>query len=193
MRLEILDRGHALGTKILFGVIRAASRQPVLDIIKLMKYRPDFLGTPMGVVTQEAMRGPSAWSVGDRELMAAVVAQANTCAFCTQAHSAVARGAYRDDATVAAVLADLDSAQGDPRLLATLRLLRKLAREHTLSASDMRSVLNAGVTRAQIEDALAVAFAFNVTARLAEAFGFTVPGADAMNAGAKYLLARGYR
>ena len=73
MRLAILDNGHSLVTKALFALIRAASRQPVLDVIKLVKYRADFYGVPMQGVTQEAMRGPSAWSGGDRELMAAFI------------------------------------------------------------------------------------------------------------------------
>ena len=33
MRLTILDKGHGLGTKALFAVIRTMSRQPVLDVI----------------------------------------------------------------------------------------------------------------------------------------------------------------
>src|SRR5579859_6586985 len=106
MRLRILDSGHGFGTKALFALIRTLSRQPVLDVIKLVRYRADFYGAPMGAVTHEAMRGPSAWSVGDRELMAAVVAQTNGCRWCTKAHAAVAKGAYRDEAKVAAVLAD---------------------------------------------------------------------------------------
>jgi hypothetical protein len=43
------------------------------------------------------------------------------------------------------------------------------------------------------EDALAVCFAFKVTDRLAYAFGFLVLGPQGMAAGAKNLLARGYR
>ncbi len=95
MRLRILDSGHSFGTKALFALIRTVSRQPVLDVIKLVKYRPEFYGGPMSAVTQEAMRGPSAWSVGDRELMAALVAKTNQCEFCTKAHLAVAQGAYQ--------------------------------------------------------------------------------------------------
>jgi hypothetical protein len=57
----------------------------------------------------------------------------------------------------------------------------------------MRAVLAAGATREQIEDALAVCFSFNTIDRLADAFGFFVPGPKAFEAGAKYLLARGYR
>src|SRR5271168_2566096 len=107
MRLRILDSGHGFGTKALFALIRTVSRQPVLDVVKVVKYRADFYGSPMQGVTQEAMRGPSAWSVGDRELMAAFIAKTNQCEFCTKAHAAVARGAYRNGKTVSALLSDL--------------------------------------------------------------------------------------
>jgi AhpD family alkylhydroperoxidase len=125
--------------------------------------------------------------------MAAVVAKTNACAFCTKAHAAVAAGAYRDTAKVSAVLADLETADIAEPLRATLRMLRKLTREHAVDVDDMRAVLTAGASREQISDALAVAFAFNTIARLADAFGFAVPDAAAFDAGAKYLLARGYR
>jgi AhpD family alkylhydroperoxidase len=193
MRLAILDSGHSFGTKALFAFIRTVSRQPVLDVIKLVKYRADFYGEPMGRVTQEAMRGPSSWSVGDRELMAAFVAKTNNCEWCTKAHSAVAEGAYRDGKKVSAVLSDLDTSAIEEPLRATLRMLSKLTREHAVTADDMRAVLAAGVSRDQIKDALAVCFSFNTIGRLADAFGFFLPGPKAFEAGAKYLLARGYR
>jgi AhpD family alkylhydroperoxidase len=191
MRLQILDSGHGFGTKALLALIRTVSRQPVLDIVKLVKYRSEFYGGPMSVVTQEAMRGPSTWSVADRELMAAFVAKTNQCEFCTKTHAAVARRASGDEKRVSTLLSDIDTAK-EP-LRATLLLLGKLTREHTVSADDMRTVLAAGASRQQIEDALAVCFSFNVIARLADAFGFFVPGPEAFEAGAKYLLARGYR
>ena len=198
MRLGILDRGHSLGTKALFALIRTVSRQPVLDVIKLVKYRPDFYGGPMSKVTQEAMRGPSAWSVGDRELMAAFVAKTNQCEFCTLAHAAVAQRAYGDGKTVSALLSDLDTAAPDNAAIdepmrATLLMLGKLMREQAVDADDMRAVLAAGASRQQIQDALAVCFSFNVIGRLSDAFGFFVPAPEAFEAGAKYLLARGYR
>ncbi len=192
MRLSILDHGHGWSTKLLFGVIRLFSRQPVLDVVKLVRYRPEFHGNPMGRVTQLAMRGDSPWSVGDRELMAAVVAKANACEFCTRAHAAVAGMAFDDRAKVDAVLEDLERAPVDPPLRATLSLLWKLSREHALTASDVRRALAAGATREQLQDAFAVHFAFSVTARLADAFGFDLATPAAMTAGAKYLLSRGY-
>jgi AhpD family alkylhydroperoxidase len=193
VRLAILDSGHSVGTKALFAVIRAISRQPVLDVIKLVKYRADFYGTPMQAVTHEAMRGPSKWSVGDRELMAALVAKTNQCEWCTKAHRAVAERAFGDGAKVASALSDLETAPIEEPLRATLRMLRKLTREHTVDVIEMRAVLAAGVSQEQIEDALAICFSFNTIGRLADAFGFVVPGPEAFEAGAKYLLARGYR
>jgi AhpD family alkylhydroperoxidase len=193
MRLAVLDSGHSFGNKALFALIRTFSGQPVLDVIKLVKYRADFYGTPMQRITQEAMRGPSAWSVADRELMAAFVAKTIQCEWCTKAHSAVARGAYREEAKVSAVLSNLETAPIEEPLRAMLRLLRKLTLDNAVNADEMRLVLAAGVSRDQIEDALAICFSFNTIGRLADAFGFFVPGPKAFEAGAKYLLARGYR
>jgi alkylhydroperoxidase family enzyme len=96
--------------------------------------------------------------------MAAYVSQANESAFCIGAHSATARQAYQDGPKVAAVLGDLESAPVEDGLRATLRMLGKLTREGKVGAEDMRHVLSAGVSRQQVEDALA-----------------------------KYLLKRGYR
>lgn len=194
MRLRILDSGHGFGTKALFALIRTVSRQPVLDVVKLVKYRADFYGGPMSKVTHEAMRGPSTWSVGDRELMAAFIAKTNQCEFCTKAHTAVAQAAYqRDGKMVSDLSSHLDTAVVEEPLRATLLMLGKLTREHAVDVDDMRAVLAAGASRQQIEDALAVCFSFNVIGRLADAFGFFVPSPDALEASAKYLLAHGYR
>lgn len=193
MRLAILDSGHGFRTKGLFALIRTVSRLPVPDAIKLNRYRPDFYGTPMRELTQEAMRGPSAWSVGDRELMGAVVSQTNNCDVCTKTHAAVAAMAYQEEAKVSATLSDLDAAPIEEPLRATLRMLRKLTREHAVDADDMRTLLAAGVSREQIKDALAVGFVFNTVDRLSRTFDWVVQGPRAFETGAKFLLARGYR
>ncbi|MGH9617042.1 MAG: carboxymuconolactone decarboxylase family protein [Acidobacteriaceae bacterium] len=165
----------------------------MLDVVKLVKYRPDFYGRPMSAVTHETMRGPSAWSVGDRELMAAFIAKTNQCEFCTKAHTAVAQRAYDNRKKVSALLSGLDTSAIEEPLRTILLMLGKLTREHAVDADDMRAVLAAGASRQQIEDALSVCFSFNVIGRLADAFSFSVPGSEAFEAGAKYLLARGYR
>lgn len=138
------------------------------------------------------MRGPSEWSVGDRELMAAYVSRINQCSFCVKAHSAVAEQAYKDRTRVDKAVANPNDASIGEPLRATLVLLGKLTRENSVNADDIRVVMAAGVSKQQIEGALAVCFAFNTTNRLADAFGFFVPASDTFDAGAKYLLKRGY-
>ena len=95
------------------------------------------------------------------------------------------------DAAVAAVLADLDSAPIAAPLRATLRLLEKVTR-NSVTAADMRATLAAGVTRAQIESALDVAFCFNVITRLADAFEFELQSKAEVAGSARHLLKRGY-
>jgi uncharacterized peroxidase-related enzyme len=193
VRPRVLEHGYGVGPKLLFRLIRLVSGRPAPDAARITFYRPDFYGTHAKKFTQEAMRGRSTWSVGDRELMAAYVSKVNDCPFCVGAHSATAARACQDRDRVAAVLADLDSAPIDERLRATLGMLGKLTSEGTLSADDVRAVLSAGVSSQQIEDALAVSFAFNTTGRLANAFAFDVLSQEGFDAGAKYLLKRGYR
>lgn len=193
MRLDILNHGYGPGTKLLFALIRLFSGHPVPDAAKLVFYRPDFYGARAKRFTHAAMRGPSAWSVGDRELMAAYVSMVNDSAFCVGAHTATAKRAYQDGPLVAAVLADLESAPVAEPLRATLRMLGTLTREGRVGVEHMREVLAAGVSPQQVQDALAVCAAFNTTDRLADAFGFELLSPEGFEAGAKYLLKRGYR
>jgi hypothetical protein len=81
MRLDVLDHGHTLGTKALLAFIHLVSRHRAPDVVKTLRYRPEFFGGPMSLVFQEVMRGPSPWSVADRELMAAFVSNTNACVF----------------------------------------------------------------------------------------------------------------
>jgi hypothetical protein len=71
VRLDVLNHGYSTGTRLLFAVIRLVTGRPLPDAAKLVFDRPDFYGARAKEFTHEAMRGPSAWSVGDRKLMAA--------------------------------------------------------------------------------------------------------------------------
>ena len=81
MRLGVLDHGHGIKTKALFVLIRLISRHRAPDVVKTLRYRPEFFGALMSGLFQEVMRGPSEWSIGARELMAAYVSKVNACEF----------------------------------------------------------------------------------------------------------------
>src|SRR5438477_12828291 len=128
MRLAILDHGHGVRAKAMFVLIRVFSGHPVVDAVKLAFYRPSFYRA--GGLTQEAMRGPSEWSVADRELMAAYVSKMNETEFCIAAHTATSAPAYNDGAKVSQTLADLETAPPTEPRRATLRRLGKLTLEN---------------------------------------------------------------
>lgn len=92
------------------------------------------------------------------------------------------------------VLADLESAKIGEPLRATLAFLKKVTKDHgAVTAADIAPLRALGVTRSQIEDALAVSWAFNVITRLADTFQFEVGSRASFDAGAKSLLGRGYK
>lgn len=81
MRLAALDSGHSLRQKALLAMIRVLSRRKPPDVVKTLLYRPEYFGAAMNDYFQEVMRGPSEWSLGERELMAAFVSKTNECEF----------------------------------------------------------------------------------------------------------------
>ena len=52
-----------------------------LDVLKTLHYRPDVFGRPFSAALDLAMRGPSEWTAGERELFAAFVSSRNQCLF----------------------------------------------------------------------------------------------------------------
>lgn len=94
------------------------------------------------------------------------------------------------------VLAKDPTAPIDARVKATLALLEKMTKTpDALTTEDVRAAKRAGASRAAIEEAIEVAFLFNIYDRLADAMGWDVPARDSgvYAAAARRLLSRGYR
>jgi hypothetical protein len=81
MRLSRVAHRHRLPQKLKLMLIRLLSRRRVPDVVKTILYRPELWGRPMCAWTQAVMRGPSEWSVGERELFAAFTSRLNQCVF----------------------------------------------------------------------------------------------------------------
>jgi hypothetical protein len=80
VRLAILERGHRLTQKPFLALVRALIGQ-VPGPIATMSYRPALFGKAYSACAHEAMRGPSPWTVGERELIAAFVSKLNHCPY----------------------------------------------------------------------------------------------------------------
>ena len=81
MRLRNVERGGRFLDRALFAVVRVASGYRAPDVMRTLRYRREFFGRHQNAHTHAAMRGPSAWMVGERELFAAFVSRLNSCQF----------------------------------------------------------------------------------------------------------------
>lgn len=81
MRLETVERGHRLPQKLMLAAIRVMSRRRAPDIVRTILYRPELWGRAAREWTHAVMRGPSDWTVGERELFAAFTSRLNQCPF----------------------------------------------------------------------------------------------------------------
>ena len=80
MRLGILKEGHRdATTAALEHVSHALGIDAPPGVAATMLYRPEFFGAPFAAYLQDCSRGESDWSVGERELFAALVSKLNQC------------------------------------------------------------------------------------------------------------------
>ena len=80
MRLKKVHQGHRLPDKVMLAVMNLiVGHAP--GVVRTLRYRKEFFGHPISELTQQVMRGPSEWTVGERETFAAFVSRLNQCVF----------------------------------------------------------------------------------------------------------------
>lgn len=192
MRLLQVEGGDGFFHRFLIRFISMVSGMRLPDAARIVLYHQDFYGKPMTLWTHAAMRGPSSWSVGERELMAAMIAKWNTCQFCVDAHGSIA-SLELGTPLVKSVLDDFQRANLSTKLQETLVFLKKLIQSpDNLSIDDIRIVLQDEVGPDALEDAIAIGALFNITARCANIFNFTLLNHKESAQAAKRMLKQGY-
>ena len=63
------------------SVVDAVEVERPLGVLKTLNYRPELFGRPYSDAIDLALRGPSDWSPGERELLAAFVSSLSECHF----------------------------------------------------------------------------------------------------------------
>jgi hypothetical protein len=80
MRLDALHHGHRPLQRLQMTFMRLlVGRVP--GPIAVMSYRRELFGARLASCFQEAMRGPSQWSIWEREIFAAFVSRLNQCEY----------------------------------------------------------------------------------------------------------------
>jgi hypothetical protein len=80
MRLAKVHRGHRLRERAMLVAMRLMMGHAP-GVVRTLWYRKEFFGRPHSELTQQVMRGPSPWTVGERETFAAFVSRLNQCLF----------------------------------------------------------------------------------------------------------------
>ncbi len=192
MKLRSIGAGAGLKHRLKVGFIRAVSGAPPSDVVRLLVYRSEFFGAPLRNYIHAVLRGPSEWTVGERELFATFVSHCNQCAFCTGAHRAVVERTLGENVARAA-LEDWRSAPVTGPVRAVLGLLEQLCRApEAVGEGELRHVLDCGVSPEGLENALHICAAFHVINRVANALDFDLPPPEIFAREAETLLARGY-
>jgi hypothetical protein len=81
MRLPRVEHDHRLKQKLLIKFIGLVSKRRVPDVIRTLLFRPEFFGALFSELTQSNLRGPSPWTVGEREMFASFTAKLEACHF----------------------------------------------------------------------------------------------------------------
>lgn len=192
MKLHRVESGHTVGAKLKLTMVGLMGRQRPVDVLRVMLYRPELFGAPFAGYVQHVLRGESEFSVGERELMAAIVSQANRCRFCLASHRAVAERAL-GVGVVDAALTDPEVAPIRTELRAAIRFLVKLTKiPEDIVPADIQALRDAGVSSAGIRNIIHICGVFSAINRIADALAFEVPSATAMGRMAGALLRHGY-
>jgi alkylhydroperoxidase family enzyme len=81
MRLTVADSDFAWPARLFVALVRKVRGQELPDVVKTQLYRPNLFGRWASPATHDIMRGPSPWTIGERELFAARVSRLLQCPF----------------------------------------------------------------------------------------------------------------
>jgi len=140
----------------------------LLDIFRSF---PD-TAKPLLAYEEALMRGPSPFSVAQRELIAAYVSGLNACNYCYGVHTAIVENLGVEAGLLSELLDNMDGAQLDEPLKPVLTYVRKLTlTPGEITPSDAEAVFAAGWDDHALHDAVSVCALFNFMNRLIDGLG----------------------
>ena len=81
MRLRKLRNGHGIRQRLVLSLAHLITLSEPVDVVKTFTYRPGYFGRHFCDLGHALLRGPSEWTVGERELFGAFTASLNQCVF----------------------------------------------------------------------------------------------------------------
>lgn len=141
------------------------------SLLNLFKAFPD-ASVPLIQFHEVLLRGPSPFTEGERELIAAYVSGLNQCRYCTGVHVATAELLGAPKRAVESLIDDIETAPVPENMKPVLRYARKLTRQpNAVTHADVDAIFAAGWDEVALYHAVAVTALFNFMNRLVEGMG----------------------
>jgi uncharacterized peroxidase-related enzyme len=142
-----------------------------LSLLDVFKARPD-AARPLIGYHEVLLRGPSALTVAERELIAAYVSGLNACGYCRGVHAATAQAFGVETTLLQALIDDPDRAGIDDRLRPVFRFVRKLTLTPArVVEADRAAIMAAGWPVSALDDIAAICGLFNLMNRIVDGLG----------------------
>lgn len=163
----------------------------IADIMQNRSHRV----TGISELSQSILRGKSALTKGERELIAAVVSATNDCPFCYGVHAAAAAEFGLDESVIQAITENIDSSPVDIKLKPILKYVQKLTlTPYRMTQADADAVFAAGWDDEALSDAVLVCALFNMANRIVDGHGIDRKFAsNLLKARGEYLANTGYQ
>ena len=162
------------------------------NVLEIFQHDPKRY-SPITQFVQTVMRGESALSEGERELIAAYVSGLNACNYCYGSHQAIAADLNVDPKLLEAILTDIATAPIEEPMRPVLAFVRKVTLNPSKTTqADVDAMLEAGWNEQAIEDAICVCSLFNFMNRLVDAYGLELPNKEQLVGMVKGINSQGY-
>lgn len=164
---------------------------PEASLMDVFKAYPG-LARPIHEFAETLMRGPSPFSEGERELIAAYVSSLNGCHFCRASHMGVATRFGIPERVLNDLLADSDHADISEKFKPIIRYVRKLTETPArMDSTDVEKVYEAGWDKTALVHAALVCAFFSLMNRWVDGLGIQANSAVVRMA-ADMLHKKGY-
>jgi uncharacterized peroxidase-related enzyme len=166
--------------------------KPDADMKTVLRMAPT-LGVPFAEYHEALLRGPSPFSVAERELIGAYVSALNACDFCAGEHAAVAEAFGMPGGLLDALMDDFDAAPVDDKLRPVLVFVKKLNDTPArVVQGDVDKVYAAGWDEMALYHAVSICALFNMNNRIINGMGIPPHGADKLVETVARLKEHGY-
>ena len=144
---------------------------PALGMPEVMK-RDAAIAEPFYLLNEAIMRGPSSFTAGERELIAAYVSALNGCEYCCTSHTSVAEAFGMREGLFGELVDDFDAADIADGLRAALAYAGKLTTDPDgLGEDDVAAFMAAGHDEKALYDVVMVTAVFHMANNIIHGFG----------------------